>query len=86
MAAVIVRQLVPAPKVEGLVFGVAPKAVRVMFAVTFKVLDHVTDVVPEQGIWITSPLTAVWIGPLMTAFTSDSFADAAVYDALLVCA
>ena len=55
---VMVRQFVPAPKVDGPEFGLPPSAASVIFAVTVSVLDQVTDCVPEHGIEIVSPLQA----------------------------
>jgi hypothetical protein len=74
----MVRQFVPAPKVLGPLFGVPPEAVMVMLLLTASWLVHTTLCVPEHGIWIISPLTAVWLGPLMIAFTSLSAEEAAV--------
>ena len=78
VVAVMVRQLVPEPKLDGPLLGEPPKAVSVIFAVTLSVLDHVTDCAPEHGIEIVSPLQATWFGPLIAEFTADSLSEDAV--------
>jgi hypothetical protein len=71
----IVRQLVPAPNALGPTFGVAPRAVIVMFVLTATLAVHVTDCVPVHGICTVSPFDV----RLTAACTSDTAADAAVY-------
>lgn len=69
-------ELVPAPLVEGPVFGVPDPMME---------MPTPEIVIPElheqepAGIMIVSPLTAVCVGPLMTAFTSEVLQDEAVY-------
>ncbi len=58
---------VPAPNVLGVVFGdPLPMSVIPTVIVTPEVQVQV-----PAGIWMTSPATAVCVGPLMTAFTSE---------------
>src|SRR6266478_4139286 len=67
--------LVPAPKVPAPTFGVpAP----MMEMPTPEILMPEVQVQEPDGILIVSPLTALCVGPLITAFTSLSLQEAAV--------
>jgi hypothetical protein len=72
----MIVELVPAPLVEGPVFGVPDPMIEMPTPETVIPEFHVQF---PDGIMIVSPLTAVCVGPLMTAFTSAVLHDAAVY-------
>jgi hypothetical protein len=65
-----------APVVVGVEFGVPlPIIVIPILLGTVIPLCHVQR---PAGIWMVSPFTAVWSGPLITALTSDSWHEAAL--------
>lgn len=65
-----------APVVPAVEFGV-PLPMMLIPIPDGTVIPEVQEQVPD-GILIVSPLTALWVGPLMTAFTSASWQEAAV--------
>lgn len=63
------------PNVDGLDDGVPLPLIVIPTLLIVTPEDHVQE---PEGIWITSPSTAVCVGPLITAFTAAWLQDAAV--------
>lgn len=74
---IIVVFEVPAPVVPPPVFGVPVPVMSIPLPLIVIPEVHVQGE-PVGGMTIVSPFTAVWVGPLMTAFTSARLHEAAV--------
>jgi hypothetical protein len=68
---------VPAPTVPPPLFGFPVPVISMPLPLIVIPVVHVHGE-PAGGIMIVSPFTAVWVGPLITAFTSERLHEAAV--------